>query len=402
MNGLCFKRQALLIGRFSILMSGNFENRWTCSSHAPRTQNYEEHSRGCDNAPSTMEAGGAGHGPIISLWALIRHGCHRKVDPEDALQYIVFNMLSGTGEKGQRRKSLFDFDENRPVDLQQGNPLEVLFKIYLGHSLRSVCSGKIARVITIHRPTGTISIGQGYEDKGTISADAIPDRPQTGEQEMLEDIFMLLKKRSTPGIDLAGLFQSILNQEGTRVQRQKFGHNAADWGRKIIVKTITDYAHQTQNWHLLNLLDKFKDFTGSKADPSRQRQRKGKPRPKLSSDPIERDYQSIVGLVQQLGGKLTTPKRAAGGGVGQKENHATRHRYTQIGWPTRSATWFVMGFSHKNVVIRAVRSTFLGRISPSIFPRQRPARAWDHWPRLFPGFLRFLSHAAVMGGLLSI
>ena len=86
---------------------------------------------------------------------------------------------------------------------------------------------------------------------------------------MLEDFLMLLKKRSTPGIDLAGLFQSILNQEGTRVQRQKFGHNAADRGRKIIVKTITDYAHQTQNWHLLNLLDRFKDFTGSKADPSR-------------------------------------------------------------------------------------------------------------------------------------
>ena len=306
MNGFCSKKRALLIERFSILMSGNFgRTRWTRSSHAPKTQNYEGHSRGCDNAPSTMGAGGAVHGPIISLAALI-HSCHRKVDPEDACSTSSSTCSRAWVSRGQRRKSLFDFDENRPVDLQQGNPLEVLFKIYLGHALRTVCSGKVARLITIHRPAGTISIGHGYEDRGTISADVVPDRPQTGEQEMLEDIFMLLRKRSMPGIDLAGLFQSILNQEGTRVQRQKFGHNAADRGRKIIVKTITDYAHKTQNWQLLNLLDRFKDFTGNKADPSRRRQRKARPRPKLSSDPIERDYQSIVGLVQQLGGKLNS------------------------------------------------------------------------------------------------
>ena len=85
---------------------------------------------------------------------------------------------------------------------------------------------------------------------------------------MLEDLYVLLRRRSTPNLDLAALFQSILNQEGTKEQRRRFGHKQADEGRKLIVKTIGDYARTTHNWQLLRLLDRFRDFADNKADPN--------------------------------------------------------------------------------------------------------------------------------------
>jgi len=234
--------------------------------------------------------------------ALIRHGCHHHIDLDDALQYIVFRMLSRRGEKGQPSRSIFDFDESRPYDLRIGNPLQAIFRTYLMNDLRSVCSGKVSRLKIVKRPTGTLTIGQGSADSKTVSPEAIPDRPHdSGSQEMLEDIFLLLKQRCTPKLDLVALFQSIVNGEGTREQRRRFGYDNANRGRKVIVQTIRDYARNTQNWHMLNLLDKFKDFSATKADP-KKRQKK----PKLSSNPIERDYQSIATLVHQLGGKLNS------------------------------------------------------------------------------------------------
>ena len=52
---------------------------------------------------------------ISSLWRWA--GGDRTIDLEDALQYVVFHMLSRTGERNQPRKSLFDFDEDRELDL---------------------------------------------------------------------------------------------------------------------------------------------------------------------------------------------------------------------------------------------------------------------------------------------
>ena len=258
---------------------------------------------GMKNCPIHDSSGACRSWTDYILGALIRHGCHRTVDPEEALQYVAFNMLSGVGEKGQHRKGLFDFDEDRPFNLQQGNPLEVLFKIYLANSLRTVCSQKLARFRTLHRPKGTLTIGQGHADKGTISPNEIPARPSTGEQEMLEDIFMLLKKRSTPRLDLVALFQSILNGDGTREQRRRFGHDKANEGRKIIVKTIEDYAHKTQNVHLLKLLDNFKNFSATK--PNAKKRPKRPPKPKSNLPPDVQDYLSIIDVIEKSRGRAS-------------------------------------------------------------------------------------------------
>src|SRR5208283_1419386 len=44
------------------------------------------------------------------LGALLRNGCHYEYDIEDALQRIVFRMLSPVGESGMRKRTIFDFD----------------------------------------------------------------------------------------------------------------------------------------------------------------------------------------------------------------------------------------------------------------------------------------------------
>ena len=221
------------------------------------------------------------------------------------------------------------------------------------------------------RPPGTVSIGQGRTDTGTVSPDEIPDRPHDGgEQEMLEDIFLLLKTRSTPRLDLVALFKSdSANQEGTREQRKRFGHNNADEGRKIIVQTIRDYAHATDNLYLLRLLDNFKNFSGNKADP-RRRQKTPKPKPTLPADPIERDYQSIVTLVHRLGGRLNMPGGPLATALDRRKP-VIRHRNIPIVWPTPWPAWSATGFCCKELAIMVRRSMCQGRTSKNTFPRPR-------------------------------
>ena len=72
------------------------------------------------------------------LGALIRHGINQQYDLEDALQRIVFWMLSPVGERGLPRNSLFDFDESRPYDLRIGNPLQAIFRQYLSNAVGTV------------------------------------------------------------------------------------------------------------------------------------------------------------------------------------------------------------------------------------------------------------------------
>ena len=128
-----------------------------------------------------------------------------------------------------------------------------------------------------------------------MSAEEIPGRTPSYDYEMLDDLMDLLRQRSTPGLNLADLFMSILRGEGTRLQRSRFGYTMADLGRKMIVQTINQYAQRTQNWSLLNLLDRIQnpDMASSRQQPPVQRP----PKPELSPD--EQDYRSIVQVLER-------------------------------------------------------------------------------------------------------
>jgi hypothetical protein len=232
------------------------------------------------------------------LGALIRNGITQQYDLEDSLQRIVFWMLSPVGERGGPKKSLFDFDEDRPYDLRVGNPLQAIFRRYLANAIRTVGMGRVPALRRVQYP-GRMSIGYGQSDPsyGTISPDEIPGRPVSYDYELLDDLMGVLRQRSTPGLNLADLFMSILKGEGTRVQRTRFGHALADIGRKQIVQTIQQYAQKTQNWSLLNLLDRIQN-----PDAVRPRQQPPVVRPpKLNLPPDEMDYRSIVQVLERYG-----------------------------------------------------------------------------------------------------
>jgi hypothetical protein len=55
------------------------------------------------------------------------------------------------------------------------------------------------------------------------------------------------------------LFYSILNKEGPGVQSTRFGTSQVAAGKRMIAKIIEQYAHSTQNWHMLRLLDRFRE-----------------------------------------------------------------------------------------------------------------------------------------------
>jgi hypothetical protein len=246
--------------------------------------------------PVRTTTGGCNRFTDYILGALMRSGCHHEYDVEDALQRIVFRMLSPVGESGRQRKTIFDFDEDRPFDLRLGNPIEVLFKIYLANEIRNILGGRIPALRT-RQKTGTLSIGFGT-DTGEVSPDEIPDRMPSGEQEMLNDIHGLLKASSTPEMPLVDLFMSIMRGEATRVQRHRFGHNRAGMMRKIIVQVIERYAQQTRNFQLLRLLDRFRDFSGNRPDPTRQQTRPPKPSKPVYL-PDEADFRSIVDVLEK-------------------------------------------------------------------------------------------------------
>jgi len=172
----------------------------------------------------------------------------------------------------------------------------------LNHELQNISTGRIPALRRVQRP-GVLSIGYGRE-QGVVQPDEIPGRPVSGEEEMLNDLMALLWQRSTPSMPLADIFHSIMAGEGTRVQRQRFGHDRADRGREIIVQIIRQYAYQTQNWHLVQLLNRFLNFDATRPDPARQRPQPPKP-PKPVYPPDEADYRSIVQVVDRNGGNAT-------------------------------------------------------------------------------------------------
>jgi hypothetical protein len=167
-------------------------------------------------------------------------------------------MLGDKGERGGPHRSLFDFDESRPYNLRLGNPLQVMFKKYLSNEIRAISIGCIPSIRTIQRP-GRLSIGRGGDDPGTVSPDDIADRPQSHDPELTNDLIELLRKQSTPNLHLVDLFYSILNKEGAGEQSRRFGMSQVARGKLMIVKTIEQYAQSTQNWHMLRLLDRFRE-----------------------------------------------------------------------------------------------------------------------------------------------
>ena len=71
---------------------------------------------------------------------------------------------------------------------------------------------------------------KGATIAGTVSPDAIPDRPQSEDPEMMNDLIELLRKQSTPNLHLVDLFYSILDKEGAGVQSRRFGMSTGGHG----------------------------------------------------------------------------------------------------------------------------------------------------------------------------
>jgi hypothetical protein len=255
------------------------------------------------------------------LGALIRHGCHQRCDPEEALAYSYSQMMMPTNMAGKPKATLFgNFDESRPFN-PGDNPLEARFKTAVGNAVRSICSGAVRRLRTVEpRPAGTLSIAPGRQRgdgvAGMISPEEIPDRPgDRAEREMVADLEQLLRvrQRQNPDLPIVDLFMALISGElpTTRLQRAKWGKARADAARKTIVAAVEDYARATDNWHLLRLLDRFRDFDPTKPDPnarrSRFRERPAKPpKPKVEMSPTEMNYRRIVELMERLGRSLTT------------------------------------------------------------------------------------------------
>jgi hypothetical protein len=148
-----------------------------------------------------------------------------------------------------------------------------LFKKYLSNEIRSISLGCIPSIRTIQRP-GRLSIGQGGDDSGTVSPEEIPARPSSEDPELMSDLVELLRKQSTPDLHLVDLFHSLLAKEGPEVQSRRFGMSNVAKGRRMIVGIIQQYAQKSQNWHLMRLLDRFRErFPNRFAEPQRSRRR---------------------------------------------------------------------------------------------------------------------------------
>jgi hypothetical protein len=236
---------------------------------------------------------------------LLRHGCAQRYDPEDSLQYIAMHMLSPTGERGQPRRTLFDLDPNYSWDLQRGNPLEARFKLHLRHDLAAICGGKIPRLAYTQRRPGTVSISQGRgQEASGVQVDQIPDQSSGDWNELVNDILSLLRRQQKehPELPLTDLFGSILSGEPTRSTRSTYGRRESDLGRQVIIQTISDYARSTENRRLLRLLDRFKNFDATQANPTATRSRYQPTKPKPPPlPPDEQDYRSIVDVLERHG-----------------------------------------------------------------------------------------------------
>ena len=145
---------------------------------------------------------------------------------------------------------------------------EVLFKVYLQTTSGTSSAAGFRRCGQGQR-TGTLSIGYGKRDRRGLSR----RDPGTDAERRTGDAggHHGTAAAAFHARDAFGQFVPVdLRGEGTRAQRSRFGYTKADSMRKMIVQVIQQYAHQTRNWHLLRLLDRFRDFRGNRPDPARQ------------------------------------------------------------------------------------------------------------------------------------
>jgi hypothetical protein len=238
------------------------------------------------------------------LGSLVNHGLYREYDLEDVLNFMVFQLIGTKKSDGTPKLNLFTgFDESRPIT-PGTNPLEARFKTAVANLVRTVALGKVPRLRTLNRPAGTLSIrARARDDPSTgIAPDAIPAKPSGGEEEMVHDIEGLLRRLSPPGMDLVGVFRTMIAGQGTRQQRSQFGDRQTRLARKIIVQTIGEYAKKTQNWGLIRLLDKFKDFHGTDPDLAPRL----RPQTALQRSPEERDFRSVAQVMERSGRRATS------------------------------------------------------------------------------------------------
>jgi len=240
--------------------------------------------------------------------SLLRHGCYQRIDPDEALNYVAFRLLSPVGERGQPRPTLFEFDESRPYE-PGTNPLEGRFKTFVVRDIRSICGGKMPKFKILNRPQGTLTISQrprrGEPQPGLVGADQIPAPEKPHERELFGDIMALLQRNSVPDMPLADLWQAMLEGMPLERQRQVFGHGRADTMRKTIKAMLRDYAMKSQNHGLLRLLDKFADFKGNRPDLSSRRQKKAKLPPRPKDPPEVQDFLSIIDVLERAGFRAT-------------------------------------------------------------------------------------------------
>jgi hypothetical protein len=288
----------------SVLRGYEFEFRRQLQGLIQRTENPQLRQQFLDmlECPIMDSTGRCREFSGYVLSALIKRGVHYRYDVEDALNYVITQMLMDRSlQSGQPRQTLFGGFEDRPAQPGE-NPLQARLMTFLTNAIRNITSGRIARLSDTNRPAGSLSIGSGRSkhDQRFVSPDEIGGGVETHEQDLMNDLLTLLqrKEKAFPGLPLVDLFKSMIAGETSREQRAKFGYRATDQGRKIVMQVIRDYATSTANHRLLNLLG---GMEGETQPPLKVRTTQANP--KLS--PQDQDFSSIVSVIERKGGSVT-------------------------------------------------------------------------------------------------
>ena len=245
------------------------------------------------------------------LAALIKNGIHHRYDIESAMSYVIEKMLMDRSLKtGQTRSTLFgSFDSERDY-IPGTNPLQARFFMFLQNAVANIRAGRIPRLAnTERRPQGTLSIGQGRQKDdigGVVSPDQIAARSSSHDELdlLIKDIRSLLqRKEAAYGLPLADFFTDMMTGMRNAEQRKKYGETKSKSTRQVIVQTIKDYAESSGNFALLQMLQRFEDFNPTK--PS-ERKRKSKKTPKPNLPPKQKDFASIIAVMEKLGRPVGT------------------------------------------------------------------------------------------------
>ena len=245
------------------------------------------------------------------LAALVRNGIHHKYDIEAAMNYILEKMLMDRSvATGNERPTLFgSFNFDRDFD-PHSNPLQARFLTFLANAVRNIRAGRIPRLSkTGQSPSGTLSIGQGRQREdmaGVVSPDEIAARSSSHDElELLvKDIRgVLQRKEGAYGLPLVSFFNDMMGGMRNAEQRKKYGETKSKNTRQVIIQTIRDYAESSGNFALLQMLKRFEDY-----NPTQPAERKRKPEktPKSQLPPKQRDFASIIAVIEKLGRPVGT------------------------------------------------------------------------------------------------